>query len=879
MHISGYIYRNRSGFFIVMMSRSISLFGWIAWFSLLLGMPYLTHEGRYGAVFSSTYGFAALGVLTGFLIGFVFVRSLRLHDASPLNSEKTPCAIGISKIRVWRRLIVAGGIAFMACLLVFQIAAFANFDAAVFGLSSEMPWIMRVFAYVVARTNWLEPFFSFAAAASCSTVFSLVFFRGDRGDFPSGSLSIFVFALAFGFCSRLLWVGIAPAVYGATGFEVEIGCVPIACIPLAFVFVFLLCACLCGPRKCLSGHSFLFRLPVAVIGCSFGILAWSCLGRIAKMSGFVSPQAAFGAVAVVVVVALVCGVLTNRLASSDGYGNSEVSVNEVDARTSRLGSFGLSPRELEASLLLLEGKNSEEAAACMGIKAATVRSLLQRAYKKAGVSNGAGFIAAFGEESVQGRSDSGSTRGPKAEPAKSVVIARSLIAPTAFCFMATCFLPSGLSYIGWGIGREFVYGLGFGFLVAGFAVASVASGFIRIKGESRSKHAWSIGLSLCVFAVASSYFAVSLHLRPLSAEWEKAAAFGASFLFAVLCAWVIFSVARYRGEQTAGIKRAEICAWIAGACVFAVTRAIPCSVAFVCFVLAAGLGFLTAWALRGIRLESEKSSGVFGMESPFAMAALLFAAMTCGFLWEETWRDEGYFSLMDFGSAFCAAACVAVATLLGKPQKYAVVSILAASFLSLALLVVGPTSALVALFALTAVYMVRRSVRERLFDWQGVGDVLFAFGMGFIAGDILINHIGDRLGFGYRAPLFDFLPEGDGARIVALCISSMLFSAAFLSVVTYCIYLRRFVTRSHVLESLSRSADERMVGYLAGRGLSDPHARIVADIAQGKTSGEIIRTRFYSRGSVNDARRKGYALLGVRSQEELARLIRREMGL
>lgn len=833
-------------------------------------------------MFSSTYGFAALGVLTGSFAVLGFARLWRTRGADDsLNSEKGLRTADVPKVGAWRRLIVVGGVISTTCLVVFQIVSFVDFDAAVFGVASEMPVALRTLIQVVARLDLLEPLLSFVAAASCSVAFSLVFLERGRGDSLSAPLSTFVLALVFGFCSRLLWVGISPVVYGATGSEVGIDCAVVACIPFAFVFAFLLCVCLFGPRKRPSDRSFSSRLIVSTIGCSFGMLTWTCLGRIVKTSDFVSPQVAFESVAVVVAAALVYRLLAKRLAGSDSCNNSETSASEGDIWTSRLSSFGLSPRELEASLLLLEGKNSESAAACMGIKAATVRSLLQRAYKKAGVSNGTEFLSACGKEAMQVCSSSVQADEPKlkTEVAEGVAIARSLVAPTAFCFVTTCFLPSNLPYSGWGIGREFVYGLGLGLLVAGFVVASVASGFICVKGESRSKHAWSIGLLLCVFAVASSYFAVSLHLRPLSAEWEKAAAFGASFLFAVLCVWVIFSVARHRGEQTAGIKRVEICAWITGACVFAVTRAIPGSFAFVCFALAVGLGFLTAWALRGIRLEFEKSPGVFGMESPFAMAALLFAAMTCGFLWEEAWRNEGYFSLMDFGSAFCAAACVAVVTLLGKPQKYAVVSILAASFLSLALLVVGPTSALVVLFALTAVCMVRRSVRERLFDWQGVGGALFAFGMGFIAGDILINHIGDRLGFGYRAPLFDFLPEGDGARIVALCISSMLFSAAFLSVVTYCIYLRRFATRSHVLESLSRSADERMVGYLVGRGLSDPHARIVADIAQGKTSGEIIRTRFYSRGSVNDARRKGYALLGVRSQEELARLIRREMGL
>lgn len=862
-------------FHVVDAFKNRALLVWVAWFSLLLGMPYIVHAGRYGAVFSSTYGFAALGVLAGLLAGFSLMRLVRVHDADPLNSGKGLRANDSSKLDVWRRLAVGGGVASTMCLLVFQIVAFADFEAVTFGVASEMPKAMRVFVYAVARISWLEPVLSFASAALCSAAASLVFFGMRSDNSSSGSLSTFVLASAFGFCSRLVWVGIAPVVYGETGFEVGIGCVFVTCIPFALVFAFLLCASSSSSSGCL----FSSRLLIAAIGCSFGILAWTCLGRVAKVSEAFSVPAALAIVALAAVALFAHCVFSKRTTAVDGCTTSEEAAGKTDIRVSQLYSCGLSPRELQAALLLLEGKNSEESAGCMGVKAATVRSLLQRSYKKAGVSNGAEFIAAFGEESAAASNSKQASEAENGEE-KRVVIARLLVAPTVFCFMATCFLPSGLSYVEWGIGREFVYGLGFGFLLAGFAAASVASGLICVKdGSHRLKPAWAIGLLLCASAAASSYFAGSLRLHLLFEEWQKAAAFGASFLFAALCVWVVCAAERNRGEQTPGIKRVEIYAWIVGVCVFAATRAVPGLLVPACFVLAVGLGVFAALVLRAVHFEPGGDPGAFGLESPLAMAALLIVAMTCGFLWEEAWRDQGYFSLMDFGGVFCAVAFFAAVVLLGQHRKHAAIANLAAGLLSLVLLAAGSTFALVALFTLVAAYMARRSVREKSLDWRGAGIVFSAFGMGFVAGDVLMNHIGDRLGFGYRAPLFDFLPEGDGARIVALCISSMLFSAAFLSVVTYCIYLRRFAARSRALESLSRSADERMVGYLVGRGLSDPHARIVADIAQGKTSGEIVRTRFYSRGSVNDARRKGYALLGVHSQEELAVFIQREMGL
>ena len=654
------------------------LLAWLAWFSLLLGMPYIVHAGRCGAVFSSTYGFAALGVLAGLFAVLGFARFWRAHGADgSLNSETGLRATDVPKVGVWRRLIVVGGVVSTACLCIFQVASFADFDAAVFGVASEMPAPLRTFIHAVARLDSLEPLLSFAAAASCSAAFSLAFLERERGDSLSAPLSTFVLALVFGFCSRFLWVGIAPIVYGSTGFEVGLDCIFAACVPLVFVFSFLLCACLYEPRKCLSGHSFASRLIVSAIGCALGILAWTCLGRVVKTNDFASPQVAFGIVAIVVAAAFVYRVFAGRPSSSDSCNGSQASAIDADAWASCLRSFCLSPRELEASLLLLEGKNSEEAATCMGVKAATVRSLLQRAYKKAGVSNAADFLSVCGEGEAQVRSDSCQESELQAGMGKGAVVARFLIAPTILCFMAICFLPSTLPYGGWGIGREFVYGLGFGFLVAGIVAVAVASGFILVKNEFHSKCSWAIGLLLCASAAVSFYCASILRFRLLSTEWEKAVAFGASALFAAVCAWVVFVAGRNKGERTAGMKRMEACAWIAAVCVFAATRIIPDSFAFVCFALAGGLGFLSAWVLREARFESEESAGTFGMGSPFATAALLFVVMACGFLWEEIWRDEGYFSLMDFGVVFCSAAFVAVVMLLGR--KYAVVSTLAAS--------------------------------------------------------------------------------------------------------------------------------------------------------------------------------------------------------
>ena len=72
--------------------------------------------------------------------------------------------------------------------------------------------------------------------------------------------------------------------------------------------------------------------------------------------------------------------------------------------------------------------------------------------------------------------------------------------------------------------------------------------------------------------------------------------------------------------------------------------------------------------------------------------------------------------------------------------------------------------------------------------------------------------------------------------------------------------------------------EERCVLYLRGRGAGELQARVLTEIALGRSAPEICEDLHVARGTVNAYRAQGYELLGVHSSRELADLLARDVG-
>lgn len=72
--------------------------------------------------------------------------------------------------------------------------------------------------------------------------------------------------------------------------------------------------------------------------------------------------------------------------------------------------------------------------------------------------------------------------------------------------------------------------------------------------------------------------------------------------------------------------------------------------------------------------------------------------------------------------------------------------------------------------------------------------------------------------------------------------------------------------------------EERCVLYLRGRGAGELQARVLTEIALGRSAPEICEALHVARGTVNAYRAQGYELLGVHTSKELEGLLARDVG-
>lgn len=71
---------------------------------------------------------------------------------------------------------------------------------------------------------------------------------------------------------------------------------------------------------------------------------------------------------------------------------------------------------------------------------------------------------------------------------------------------------------------------------------------------------------------------------------------------------------------------------------------------------------------------------------------------------------------------------------------------------------------------------------------------------------------------------------------------------------------------------------ERCVLYLRGRGAGELQARVLTEIALGRSAPEVCEDLHVARGTVNAYRAQGYELLGVHTSRELEALLARDVG-
>lgn len=256
--------------------------------------------------------------------------------------------------------------------------------------------------------------------------------------------------------------------------------------------------------------------------------------------------------------------------------------------------------------------------------------------------------------------------------------------------------------------------------------------------------------------------------------------------------------------------------------------------------------------------------------------AFIGTSFALGSAWEELLRATGPYRLPDVLAPLeLGVALISGFLLIKGPSAHRMNSmslhVIPAATTGAALVTI--VSWRLALFAVTllfAAYWFHQASHRDQERRSLSGTCLFAFGIASMATDVLANRYADMLwgNDGWTQPF------GGRTAFSAYCLVLIaLFSVVIL--VVYITGVRQVIAsacaerhRPSVLETSGRGWH-----FLISRGISETQATVLLLVARGKSSDQIARELHYSRGTINTARREGYARLKVHDRLQLIELL------
>lgn len=198
-----------------------------------------------------------------------------------------------------------------------------------------------------------------------------------------------------------------------------------------------------------------------IVSFSLGVIIWGALVRVVHVSVLAHP----GFTLLLSAALFYCVFLLVRQAERTPACVQEECDDVATLHETRDRLFqeaGLAPREAEIAQLFADGRTSGEIANQLSIKPATVRSALQRSYKKLGVGDKNEFISLLDTEAkaTQTKTDTSDTPNVSAQNDATPMTllpewAMALIVLIAFA----CVIPAALDMQAWGAHRPWLYGM------------------------------------------------------------------------------------------------------------------------------------------------------------------------------------------------------------------------------------------------------------------------------------------------------------------------------------------------------------------------------------------------------------------------------------
>ncbi len=568
----------------------------------------------------------------------------------------------------------------------------------------------------------------------------------------------------------------------------------------------------------------------------------------------------------------------------------------------------LTDRERSAVMFLLEGKSSQATAAEMNVSASTVRTYLQRAYRKLKISNSTELHAllnshqdSLGEKKNEGDAErtictdevqpsyaendrlaQGMVFGSKGIPTMLPVAS---FGASAY-LLATLFLPGIISAGGWGTGSEMVFGGGYAF-VAWSAMVLFCASPSRKPVRSRCSLFTRLLPAIAGILLLGSLFVLFASEIKLARDGSSSdiQLFISSFIFVWSLSSVLF-VAATRGSfdvaKPCSYALSMLCALFLALFSSWKEPILYLSVFVASVVLIAMIAYISAY--RYTASESTQNHAVLKRRD--SRLAFGFAIpLLIGFACEESWRALSGPSAFDLLIPPLLLVCVLCASFLFRRTDKRSQKIL------LALLGVGALCSFIPGISTNPLLCATCSLCVWSFmELKNCGVLDRAY---FIANMVCLGAIGVIGAMGMNS-YYDHLmlnevamqPFASKEQVELAGIVFMVFMEAALciSVIIFSRHMNRVLFQNQFQnlvdsEVATVPTRERIRAYLRSRGLNETQASILLGIIEGQTSSEIEASLHYSKGTVKSSRAIGYRLLSIKSKHELIETVACGIGI
>lgn len=539
-------------------------------------------------------------------------------------------------------------------------------------------------------------------------------------------------------------------------------------------------------------------------------------------------------------------------------------------------SANLTERERAVAANLLEGKTSSQSGEALGLKAATVRTYLQRAYKKLDVENSAQLLELLSKDDIAHQVGTTSSN-MKARRAFS------LDNPTAVLFasvmlislLTLLYLPfHSLSMRGaWYLEHGTVVGMGLGLLLSLFVFYLTA---LSSKPAVFANRAKSVFFAV-IFALAS-FVMISLRCCWLAVFETLGVGLSSLLVLSVtaihVCACSCL-LTLFRRSSVMSLVKVDFlvpsAAMVLLLVMLSATSAKFWRSAVVAAAVIVSVGMLVCLLNRSSQSVSPGfSSAQFASISNTQTLVLFFAAIGFGFVLGEQWHGEESsfsFNTLVLFSGTLLFVCLAS---LHKAKKLRLAPALA---LALAMLYTALTVHVVLAFFVPlltfALLLIIRTTQKEKCVLKGVAGAAGA-SLGLIGGHGITDSWTSVASLG-----LDGLSLGTGVQFMMLIVPTVLVLLLFACLVCSIFALGDALASRK--SELPKEIENRKLLYLRSQGLNKTQANILLLVSQGATGAQIAQELFYSMGAVNTMRAEGYRKLGVHSAQQLSELLDRSV--